>query len=100
MTSLSGSCAMATLMIGLATIPTAIPEEAEPQGDVRYLVKFRTFHGAASATTSAGGRVAREIARQKIVAVYLSEQGLRILRNNPNVEYVEVDQRRYPLGPK
>ena len=98
MKKLSGSCAIATLIIGLVTIPAAIPQDAAPQGEGRYLVKFRTFKDAASATTSAGGRVARELARQKIVAVYLSEQGLRILRNNPNVEYVEVDQRRYPLA--
>jgi subtilisin family serine protease len=95
---LSGSCAIITLMIGLISVPAVIAEDAAPQGEGRYLVKFRTFQGAANATKSAGGRVARELAQQKVVAVYLSDQALRLLRNNPNVEYVEVDPRRYPLA--
>jgi len=98
MKTLSCSCAIATLIVGLVTFPAAIAQDATPQGEGRYLVKFRTFKGAANATTSAGGRVARELARQKVVSAYLSEQALRLLRNNPDVEYVEVDQRRYPLA--
>ncbi len=95
---LSGLCAIATLMVGSVVVPAAMAQDDAPQGDGRYLVKFRTIKGFAAATKSTGGRVARELAREKIVAVYLSEQALRLLRSNPNVEYVEVDQRRYPLA--
>ena len=98
MKKLSGSCAIAALVFGLVTVPASISQDIASQGEGRYLVKFRTLNNAARATTSAGGRVARELARQKIVAVYLSDRALRILRSNPNVEYVEIDQRRYPLA--
>jgi subtilisin family serine protease len=82
----------------MIAVPAAVPQAIAPQGEVRYLVKFRTMQGAAKASVSVGGRVTRELARQKIVSVYLSEQALRLLRNDPNVEYVEVDQRRYPTA--
>src|SRR5262245_7679152 len=96
--TLSGSGVASTLMIGLLAVPAGIAQDAAPQGEGRYLLKFRTFPGAAQATRSAGGRVARELARQKVVAAYLSDHALRRLRNNPNVESVEVDQRRYPMA--
>ncbi len=94
----SGSCIASALVIGLLAVPAVVAQDTAPQSDGRYLVKFRTFNGAANAVTAAGGRVARELARNRVVAVYLPEQALRRLRNNPNVESVEVDPRRYPMA--
>ena len=90
--------AVAALMMALSITPAAIAQQATPQSDGRYMVKFRNFEGAANAVTAAGGRVALELAPQKVIAAYLPEQALRGLQNNPNVEYVEVDARRYPLA--
>ncbi len=89
---------VAVLMMALLIAPAAMAQQAGPQSDGRYMVKFRNFEGAANAVTAAGGRVALELAPQKVIAAYLPEQALRGLQNNPNVEYVEVDQRRYPLA--
>lgn len=75
--------------------------EAEPpdgSGDGRYLVKFRDFKGAAGLIKAAGGEVALELAPQGAMAAYLPPAALDALRKNPNVEYVEVDARRYPLA--
>ena len=98
MRSLPVSCSLAALSACLLTFAVSSAESIAPQGEQRYLVKFRTAQGAGLAVVASGGSVARELARQKIVAVNLSDPALRLLRNNPNVEYVEVDQRRYPMA--
>jgi subtilisin family serine protease len=71
---------------------------AGADGDGRYMVKFRDFRGAAQAVSAAGGQVVHELGPQKAIAAYLPEQALEGLRRNPNVEYVEVDPRRYPMA--
>lgn len=38
---------------------------------------------------AAGGRLVRELQRQSVAAVYLSDEALRLLRNNPDVEAVD-----------
>lgn len=65
-------------------------------GDGRYIVKFRDMARGPSAISAAGGRIALQLGPQSAIAAYLPEQALRALQNNPNVEYVEVDARRYP----
>jgi subtilisin family serine protease len=65
--------------------------------DGRYIVKFKNQAGRAAAH-AAGGTVALELAEQGAAAMYLPEAALNGLRNNPNVEYVEVDERRYPMA--
>jgi len=94
----TGLWVVSALMIGLLAATAVVAQDIAPQSDGRYLVKFRIFKDAANAVTAAGGRVARELGREKIVAVYLTEQAAHGLRNNPNVESVEVDQRRYPMA--
>jgi subtilisin family serine protease len=71
---------------------------AGAEGDGRYMVKFRDMDGAARAVWAAGGHVIQELGPQRTVAVYLPEQALEGLRRNPNVEYVEVDPRRYLMS--
>ena len=90
--------AFTALMMTLMVASAALAQQAVPQGDGRYMVKFRNLDGASRMVTMAGGRVALELAPQKVIAAYLPEQALRGLRNNPNVEYIEVDPRRYPLA--
>jgi len=94
----SGLCVVSALTIGLLVVPAIVAQDVAPQGDGRYLVKFRTFNGAANSVNAAGGRMARELGRQRVVAVYLPEHALQRLRDNPNVESVEVDPRRYPMA--
>jgi subtilisin family serine protease len=65
--------------------------------DGRYIVKFKNQAGRAAAH-AAGGRVALDLAQHGAAAMHLPEAALNGLRNNPNIEYVEVDERRYLLG--
>lgn len=67
-------------------------------GDGRYIVKFRDFTRGSANVAAAGGRVAIELAPQGAMAVYLPEAALLALQNNPNVESVEMDPRRYPMA--
>ena len=94
----SGSWIVSALMFGMLAVPAVVAQDVATQNEGRYLVKFRVFNGAAKMVAGTGGHVGRELARQKIVAAYLSEQAVRLLRNNPNVESVEVDPRRYPMA--
>lgn len=66
--------------------------------DNRYLVKFKDMNGAAQSVRAQGGQPVIELGPQRVVAAYLPEQALRGLMNHPNVEYVEVDERRYLMG--
>jgi subtilisin family serine protease len=67
-------------------------------GDGRYIVKFKDFSRGSANVAAAGGRVAVELAPQGAMAAYLPEAAVRALQNNPNVEYVEMDPRRYPMS--
>ena len=93
----SGSCIASALVFAVLVAPTVVAQQATPPSEGRYR-EVPELLGAASAVTAAGGHVALEIAPQRAIAAYLPEQALRGLQNNPNVEYVEVDQRRYPLA--
>lgn len=65
--------------------------------DGRYIVKFKNQAGRAAAQ-AAGGSIVLDLAAHGAAAMYLPEAALNGLRNNPNVEYVEVDERRYPMA--
>lgn len=82
----------------LAPLALLCATTAFAQDDGRYMVKFRDFNGAAHAVAAAGGRVVHELGPQRAVAAYLPAPALDALRRNPNVEYVEVDPRRYPMA--
>jgi len=83
---------------GLNPSQRASDVAASDSSDDRYIVKFRQQHGgSADEVRAAGGRVVRELSELSAVAARLPERALRALQNNPNVEYVEVDQRRYPM---
>ena len=88
------------LLVPLALLATSVAgaQDGDAQSDGRYMVKFRDFRGAAQAVSAAGGQVVHELGPQKAIAAYLPGQALEGLRRNPNVEYVEVDPRRYPMA--
>lgn len=73
---------------------------AEAPDANRVLVTFKAgaranVHGA---LRDAGGRVHLELAKQRAFAVSLSPKALERLRKNPNIELIEPDAVRYPLG--
>jgi serine protease len=82
----------------IAPIALLFSSVAGAEGDGRYMVKFRDFNGAGNVVAAAGGRIVHELEPQRAIAAYLPSQALEALRRNPNVEYVEVDPRRYPMA--
>jgi len=98
MRSQSALCRLAACAACLLAVPASLAEDAAPPGTVRYLVKFRSLKTARPAVSAAGGQVARELARQRIAAVYLTDDALLRLRKDPNVESVEPDRKRYPMA--
>lgn len=66
----------------------------------RVIVAYKPGAAAAvrGAVSSARGAVKLEILGMNAMAVELPAQALRGLANNPNVEYVEADEKRYPLA--
>ena len=64
----------------------------------RVMVKYKPGAKAqvASALKAAGGRVHLQLDRQGVFAATVPATALQGLRNNPHVEYVELDAPRYP----
>jgi subtilisin family serine protease len=87
-------------LLALTLVSSVVLAQAQPEGagDQRFIVKFRDFARGPANIAAAGGRVALELRPQGAIAAYLPEQALRALQNNPNVEYVEVDPKRYPMA--
>jgi subtilisin family serine protease len=98
MRSLHASYKFVAFAICLLAIPATSAEDAEPRGEGRYLVKFRTAGNARLAIDAVGGRLARALENGRVAAAYLPEAALGRLRNNPNVEYIEADPRRLPMA--
>ncbi|GFD75915.1 S8 family serine peptidase [Alteromonas marina] len=53
---------------------------------------------AKSEVRKAGGAINKELKKQKMVAATMSKSALNKLRNNPNVESIEVDVLRKPMA--
>lgn len=95
-------------ILALVVILVAIPSFAQGAGDGRYMIKFRNDGNAkvqnqdmaaeARAVEVAGGSPIYRFQELDVVAAWLPEAALRALENHPNVEYIEVDQRRYPMA--
>jgi serine protease len=98
MARLSSLCISAAMSAVIGVAVPAMAQDASAQIDGRYMVKFRSLDGATAAIAAAGGRVALELTPQNVIAAYLPAQALQGLQHNPNVEYIEVDPRRYPLA--
>ncbi len=73
---------------------------AGPPDSNRVVVKYKA--GAAApveaALRGAGGKVHLRLDKQGAFAVTLPPQALQGLRNRADIEYIEVDAPRYPLG--
>jgi subtilisin family serine protease len=73
---------------------------AAAPGSSRVIVAFKPGAAAAvrTAVAVARGQVALEIAGMDAMAVEVPAAALNGLARNPNVEYVEPDEKRYPLA--
>ncbi|MCA9541143.1 MAG: S8 family serine peptidase, partial [Myxococcales bacterium] len=68
--------------------------ETSPDG--RYIVGYANSNGRA--TAAAAGQVLFELPNHGASVMHLPDHALNALRNNPNIAYVEVDARRYPMA--
>ena len=83
---------------GLNPSHRASDASAPDSNDDRFIIKFRQFGKFASDDVRArGGQVVRELPELAAVAARLPEHARAALANNPNVEFIEVDPRRYPM---
>ena len=99
-------------MMGIGcTSPTATQVEFDTEGVAvesdsalrervgeRYLITFRNFRQSKATLRGAGAHVAMTFPRKAMVAAYVPAAALRGLSNNPNIEILEPDHRRYPTG--
>jgi subtilisin family serine protease len=75
-------------------------QAAQASGVVRVIVAFKpgTAANVKAAVAAARGSVKHEIFGMDAMAIEVPSQALNGLKNNPNVEYVEDDVKRYPFA--
>ena len=93
------------------TLAQAQESEPAPFNDGRYIIKLRSQGATVGrpavpvatdrergrrAAAAAGGLVVSDLDREHGVVALLSDEGYARLRQDPEVEYVEPDYRRYP----
>jgi subtilisin family serine protease len=73
--------------------------QADQQND-RFIIQFKDGRGNAGrgAVNAAGASVALELNNHNAVAARIPAAALNGLRNNPNIEFIEEDAKRYPLA--
>lgn len=88
------------LALGLSVAVLAGSSLADGTASDRVLVKFKPGSGAQieNSLRGAGGRVHHRFDNINAMAVSLPRKMVDALRNNPNVEYVEEDAKRYPMA--
>ncbi len=77
----------------------AVSNQAFADND-RYIVQFKDqgTRGGKAALAAAGANINLNLNNVNAVAAEIPQQALRGLHNNPNIEYIEVDPKRYPMS--
>lgn len=71
--------------------------KSKPKSKLKTKKPF-SIASAKSEVSKAGGSIKKELKKHKMVAATMSKSALNKLRNNPNVESIEVDVRRKPMA--
>ncbi|WP_028108193.1 S8 family serine peptidase [Ferrimonas futtsuensis] len=95
MTLIKKSALAATTLAALGLVNLSHAAEME-----RYIVKFKAGkgQGVAASVAQGKGKVERMLANHNAMSVSLPAQALKGLQNNPNVEYLEADVKRYMMS--
>ena len=82
-----------------SAIALAVSTQASA-ADERYIIKFQAGKGAAvkAQMQQAGGRAALALDKRNAMAAYLPAKAVTAMQNNPNVEYVEKDAKRWLMA--
>jgi subtilisin family serine protease len=91
------------LVLAVAAAAALSPLAAQAQGaadTTRVIVAFKpgAAGAARAAVAAARGNVKHQIHGLDAIAIEVPTQALAGLSRNPNIEYVETDEKRYPLG--
>ena len=90
------------LLVATVAVGGFIGNALAAEGTTRVIVKFKEGSVNAinmkSAVAAAKGTVKHEIFGTNAMAIEVALSALKGLKNNPNVEYVEEDQKRYPFA--
>ena len=91
---------MASLMLAAGLLVVSQGALAAPPDKVRVIVAMKPGSASAmrQAVAASRGEIKHEIQGQDAFAIEVPEQALKGLANNPNVLYIETDERRYPLS--
>lgn len=91
--------AVLTRMVLALMVVLAPVAASAAQDDERVVIKFQPGKGpqGKAALAAAGGRIARDLEPQNAVGAWIPSGARQALERNPNVLYVEDDQKRYPL---
>lgn len=92
---------MRNFVFAAGALALAISAQASTTDD-RYIIKFKEGKGPAvqAQMHRNGGRQALALEKRNAMAAHLPDKALQALRNNPNVEYVEEDAKRFLLAQK
>lgn len=90
------------LLVATVAVGGFVGSASAAEGTTRVIVKFKDGRVSASSMKSAvavaKGEVKHEIFGSNAMAIEVPQSALQGLKNNPNVEYVEEDQIRYPFA--
>ncbi|MBT1445384.1 S8 family serine peptidase [Shewanella sp. JM162201] len=83
-----------------AAVTLALCTGAYAAEQARYIVKFKEGKGPSvmAQLNAQGGKLALELDSVNAAAFMLPAQAVKGLANNPNVEYVEPDVKRFPMA--
>ncbi|WIT13223.1 S8 family serine peptidase [Paucibacter sediminis] len=83
-----------------ALLLAAAAAQAAPADTSRVIVMFKPGAVAAgkAAVAAARGQIKHEIHGMDAISIEVPTQAIKGLEHNPNVEYIEEDVKRYPLG--
>jgi len=84
----------------LCAIAAALASSSASAADNRYIVKYGSGKSQAvhALVKQSGGNIERALERHDSVAISIPAGKLNALRNNPNIEFIEDDVKRYPLA--
>ncbi|MEM0515252.1 S8 family serine peptidase [Pseudoalteromonas sp. YIC-827] len=88
---------VATAVLSALSLAGAAQAANEEQ---RYIVKFKPGQKASvmTAVSNNRGKVKRELDKHRLVAVTLPAQAAKQFKNRKDIEFVEVDQKRYLMA--
>ncbi len=100
MKCLNKTSVLQTLLTVAGVLCASGVAQAAPAEKTRVIVSMKPGSASAvrNAVLAAKGQIKHEIFGTNAMAIEVPTQALKGLQNNPNIEYVEEDEKRYPFA--